>query len=110
MFGLARALSRAIRTNVEVDALILIFSGIWLAISMVAALTFGLDLSGTFSEGWPKKAHRSLSQKERERHERIRQQAPGGLPALLSSTTFWSASPTAADFPSISCAAAEEIG
>ena len=47
MFGLARALSRAIRTNVEVDALILIFSGIWLAISMVAALTFGLDLSGT---------------------------------------------------------------
>jgi hypothetical protein len=44
---LARALSRAIGTNVEVDTFILIFSGIALVISMVAALTFGLDLSGT---------------------------------------------------------------
>ena len=46
MLVLARALSRAIGTNVEVDTLILIFSGIGLVIFMVAALAFGLDLSG----------------------------------------------------------------
>jgi len=47
MFVLARGLSRAIGTHVEVDTLILIFSGIGLVISMVAALTFGVDLTGT---------------------------------------------------------------
>jgi hypothetical protein len=51
MLVLARALSRAISTDVEVDTLILIFSGIALVISMVTALTFGLDLSGTLSDG-----------------------------------------------------------
>jgi hypothetical protein len=47
MLVLARALSRAIGTNVEVDTLILIFSGIALVIFMVAVWTFGWDLSGT---------------------------------------------------------------
>ena len=46
MFVLAGALSRAVGTNVEVDTVILILSGIGLAICMVAALTFDLDLSG----------------------------------------------------------------
>lgn len=46
MFVLAGTPSRAIGTNVEVDTLILIFSGIGLVISLVAALAFGLDLSG----------------------------------------------------------------
>jgi hypothetical protein len=46
MLVLAGALSRAIGSDVEIDTLILIFSGIGLAISMVAALAFGLDLSG----------------------------------------------------------------
>jgi len=47
MLVLARALSRAIGTNVEVDTLILIFSGIALVIFMVVAWSFGWDLSGT---------------------------------------------------------------
>jgi hypothetical protein len=42
MLILARAVFRAIGTNVEVDTLILIF-----VIFIIAALTFGLDLSGT---------------------------------------------------------------
>ena len=46
MVVLAGALSRAIGTDVEVDTLILIFSGIGLIICMIAALIFGLDLSG----------------------------------------------------------------
>jgi hypothetical protein len=45
MFVLAGALSRAIGTNI--DTLVLTFSGIGLVISMIAALIFGLDLSGT---------------------------------------------------------------
>jgi hypothetical protein len=45
MFVLAGALSRAIGTNV--DTLVLIFSGIGLVISIIAALIFGLDLRGT---------------------------------------------------------------
>ena len=46
MFVLAGVLSRAVGTKVEADILILTFSGIGLAICMIAALTFGLDLSG----------------------------------------------------------------
>lgn len=45
VFVLAGALSRAIGTNVEIETFILIFSGIALVVSMVAALAFGLDLS-----------------------------------------------------------------
>jgi len=48
MIVLARGLSRAtgIKIEVDTDALILIFGAIGLVISMVAALTFGLDLTG----------------------------------------------------------------
>ena len=44
---LAKALSRAIKTDVDIDALkaIIIFSGIGLLISLIALLTYGLDLS-----------------------------------------------------------------
>jgi hypothetical protein len=47
MFLVARGLSRAIGTGVEVDTLILIFSWIGLFISMALAFASGLDLTGT---------------------------------------------------------------
>jgi hypothetical protein len=43
---LTRAMSRAIGTKVELDTLSLIFGAIGLVVSMVAALTFGWDLTG----------------------------------------------------------------
>jgi hypothetical protein len=49
MAGIARALSRASGTNVDVDTLktLLMFCGVGLTVSLIAA-SYGLDLSPSF--------------------------------------------------------------
>lgn len=50
MTAIAQAISRATGTDIDVESLsaVLIFSGIGLAISLLAIKTYGLDLSFAF--------------------------------------------------------------